>query len=208
MKNLIPNLIRFLALSLLLSTVQIASAFYDPNTQRWINRDPIGETGGINLSGFVANNAISHYDAVGLFFAGCSRDPCADPCGDAKKAKLDKGHVGGTVCCGGKKYSCVWKPSGVFGASSKKAQQIISKCVKTHEDTHLDDIDCPSGPGVTRPPYKSGKDSNAEECSGFKVNLSCLKSSISDCAGDPQCIAQVLLEIKYVKAAIEIYCGP
>jgi RHS repeat-associated protein len=27
--------------------------FYDPNLQRWINRDPIGEVGGINLYGFL-----------------------------------------------------------------------------------------------------------------------------------------------------------
>ncbi|MDB6066116.1 MAG: repeat protein [Pedosphaera sp.] len=30
--------------------------FYDPNLQRWINRDPIGESGGINLYNFVGNN--------------------------------------------------------------------------------------------------------------------------------------------------------
>ena len=33
---------------------------------RWINRDPIGEHGGINLYGFLYNNSISYFDSLGL----------------------------------------------------------------------------------------------------------------------------------------------
>jgi RHS repeat-associated protein len=40
--------------------------FYDPATQRWLNRDPIGEEGGINLFDFVFNNPASNQDALGL----------------------------------------------------------------------------------------------------------------------------------------------
>jgi RHS repeat-associated protein len=40
--------------------------YYDPNTGRWPNRDPIGELGGANLYGFVRNNAISRFDPFGL----------------------------------------------------------------------------------------------------------------------------------------------
>ncbi|MBI3851786.1 MAG: RHS repeat-associated core domain-containing protein [Verrucomicrobia bacterium] len=32
--------------------------FYDPNLQRWINRDPIAEKGGANLYAYVGNNPI------------------------------------------------------------------------------------------------------------------------------------------------------
>jgi len=39
---------------------------YDPNLQRWLSRDPIGEAGGINLYGFVGNNPISRVDPLGL----------------------------------------------------------------------------------------------------------------------------------------------
>ncbi len=39
--------------------------FYDPNTQRWINRDPIGERGGVNLFDFVRNQPLSAYDRFG-----------------------------------------------------------------------------------------------------------------------------------------------
>jgi uncharacterized protein RhaS with RHS repeats len=47
-------------------TTQVASAFYDPNLQRWINRDPIQESGGVNLYGYVGNNPISNTDPLGL----------------------------------------------------------------------------------------------------------------------------------------------
>jgi RHS repeat-associated protein len=39
---------------------------YEPSLQRWLNRDPIGEWGGINLYGFVENNPINLYDSFGL----------------------------------------------------------------------------------------------------------------------------------------------
>jgi len=40
--------------------------FYDPNLQRWVNRDPIQEVGGRNLYGFVDNSPASRVDPVGL----------------------------------------------------------------------------------------------------------------------------------------------
>jgi RHS repeat-associated protein len=40
--------------------------FYDPNLQRWINRDPIGEVGGINLFGFAENDPPNEVDPFGL----------------------------------------------------------------------------------------------------------------------------------------------
>jgi RHS repeat-associated protein len=40
--------------------------FYDPNLQRWVNRDPAGEMGGINLFGYIANDALNYVDIWGL----------------------------------------------------------------------------------------------------------------------------------------------
>lgn len=40
--------------------------FYDPSSQRWPNRDPIGERDTINLYAFVRNNPIGHVDKLGL----------------------------------------------------------------------------------------------------------------------------------------------
>jgi RHS repeat-associated protein len=39
--------------------------FYDPNTQRWPSRDPIGEKGGKNLYAFVRNTPINAFDPDG-----------------------------------------------------------------------------------------------------------------------------------------------
>ena len=40
--------------------------YLSPNMGRWLSRDPIGERGGRNLYGFVANNSISRVDPLGL----------------------------------------------------------------------------------------------------------------------------------------------
>ena len=40
--------------------------FFDPSTQRWLNRDPLGEEGGLNLYGFVGNNPMMYVDLYGL----------------------------------------------------------------------------------------------------------------------------------------------
>ena len=42
--------------------------FYDPGAGRWLNRDPIGERGGLNLYGMVGNNPVSRVDVLGLLF--------------------------------------------------------------------------------------------------------------------------------------------
>lgn len=39
---------------------------YDPTLQRWLNRDPIGEAGGINLYTFVGNSPLNRVDPYGL----------------------------------------------------------------------------------------------------------------------------------------------
>jgi RHS repeat-associated protein len=40
--------------------------FYDPNLQRWLNRDPMGENAGLNLYAFVENDPVIYIDAYGL----------------------------------------------------------------------------------------------------------------------------------------------
>jgi RHS repeat-associated protein len=42
--------------------------FYSPSLGRWITRDPIEEAGGLNLYGFVGNNAVNWMDPLGLQF--------------------------------------------------------------------------------------------------------------------------------------------
>ena len=40
---------------------------YDPATGRWLSRDPIGESGGINLYGYVSNSPVNYMDSIGLW---------------------------------------------------------------------------------------------------------------------------------------------
>ncbi|MDD4350538.1 MAG: RHS repeat-associated core domain-containing protein, partial [Opitutales bacterium] len=40
--------------------------YYDPSTGRWLNRDPIEESGGLNLYGFVGNDAVNRWDLLGM----------------------------------------------------------------------------------------------------------------------------------------------
>ena len=43
--------------------------YYEPNLQRWLNRDPIQERGGINLYDYVNNDPINLFDPLGLWNA-------------------------------------------------------------------------------------------------------------------------------------------
>lgn len=44
--------------------------FYDPNLQRWLNRDPILENGGINLYRCLGNSPVNLTDPLGLWSCG------------------------------------------------------------------------------------------------------------------------------------------
>ena len=52
-----------------------ARRYYDPNLQRFINRDPIGERGGRNLYEYCRNNPVSLIDLLGLCPPGQSSLP-------------------------------------------------------------------------------------------------------------------------------------
>jgi integrase/recombinase XerD len=51
--------------------------WYDPLTGRWPSRDPIEEQGGVNLYGFVGNNAISWWDYLGMAWPKSPGDFCS-----------------------------------------------------------------------------------------------------------------------------------
>src|SRR5207237_770238 len=53
--------------------------FYDPNLQRWINRDPIMEWGGMNLYRFVRNSPTDMADLFGLGAGPTTCPPREEP---------------------------------------------------------------------------------------------------------------------------------
>jgi RHS repeat-associated protein len=65
--------------------------YYHPQTGRWINRDPIEEEGGLNLYGFVGNDAVRGWDKLGLVlgwgygnYCGFRRRPYLEDCNNKK----------------------------------------------------------------------------------------------------------------------------
>src|SRR5690606_27650365 len=40
--------------------------FYDPNTGRWPSRDPLEESGGVNMYAFIGNESVGDWDILGL----------------------------------------------------------------------------------------------------------------------------------------------
>src|SRR5688572_24293502 len=57
------------ALLLWLAAAPLAQAFYNPNTGRWLSRDPIEERGGKNLYRFAHNRPTWKVDVLGLIVA-------------------------------------------------------------------------------------------------------------------------------------------
>jgi RHS repeat-associated protein len=59
--------------------------FYDPSLQRWLNRDPIEEDGGINMYGFCDNNPVCIWDGFGL----CSPNWAKNPLGGSSAESIN-----------------------------------------------------------------------------------------------------------------------
>jgi hypothetical protein len=65
----LPQIIRLVFCLAFLGFSQNCFAIYHPELGRWISRDPIGESGGNNLYGMVANDPVSSWDYLGLAIA-------------------------------------------------------------------------------------------------------------------------------------------
>jgi uncharacterized protein RhaS with RHS repeats len=50
--------------------------WYDPQAKRFLNEDPIGLEGGINLYAYVKNNPINFIDSLGLYDLICTGRKC------------------------------------------------------------------------------------------------------------------------------------
>jgi RHS repeat-associated protein len=59
--------------------------YYDPNLQRWLNRDPIGLLGGLNLHAYVDNDPVDDADPLGLWSS------CLNPQSAQLLAEIESG---------------------------------------------------------------------------------------------------------------------
>ena len=87
-----------------------AQAFYNAQAGRWLNRDPIAESGGANVHGFEANAPIQNLDPLGL--AIYSGDPEFWRC---KKADCNgvQYYWSTHCCCHGRVVSQTPVPTGI-----------------------------------------------------------------------------------------------
>jgi RHS repeat-associated protein len=104
MQTQVKPMIWFLTLLTLLSTPHLASAYYDPGVQRWINRDPRGEVGFevtrgkvalpsanfINSYSFVRNEPTVLIDSFGLETSSSQLQSCLQSAKDVRTA-CDRG---------------------------------------------------------------------------------------------------------------------
>jgi hypothetical protein len=129
-----------------------------------------------------------------IFTGGCSKP--RDCCAEAEAAGLNRTSAGGVVCCDGIKYSCSWGPGGPY--TNPDAIGIVRACVVEHENDHHDDVDCPAGPGPTRPPFRPGSDPAAEERKAYAVEAACLRRARARCGGSPACERDVDSRLAFV----------
>ncbi len=60
--------------------VQFQHRWYDPETGKWLSRDPIGVMGGVNLYGYAGNNGVNRIDVDGLKSKGKTCDEKYSEC--------------------------------------------------------------------------------------------------------------------------------
>ena len=77
--------------------------YYDPSTERWLSRDPVGEFGGQNLYGFVGNSAPNQVDPLGLWRREWDHIWVAQA-GDTLQSLAGKKFYGGDP----NNWSCLW----------------------------------------------------------------------------------------------------
>jgi RHS repeat-associated protein len=131
--------------------------FYDPNLQRWLNRDPMGENAGLNLYAFLKNDPVIYIDAYGL----------------QKLVKVIE-PPGKVVCDGNGNWVEVF---------TVRPEDPDYKCVVIHERQHLYDLISSKYRDACK---KRPKDSHPlilvpsaweflckSECSAYKASLKC-----------------------------------
>ena len=147
--------------------------FYVPGIERWLNRDPIGEFGGLNLYSFVNNDPVIWLDRFGLAVVGT---PGQIPPG------------GQSIVCRGGKH--------VVQNNNKGPD---SKCSQAHEEQHINDWKKRYGDdlckGVKDGYLPVGGDGYAEflrqsECDAYKAGKKCRDDLLKGCNAKDQAAIQ------------------
>ena len=111
---------------------------YDPELGRWLNRDPIGESGELNLYSYVGNNTINFLDPFGLRpLTACEKQALAPyiPKVDLDNANLHDGQVPwwlGKDYVGITLHNDIYFRPGVYDSSTVEGLAILG-----HELVHV-----------------------------------------------------------------------
>ncbi len=164
--------------------------FYDPNLQRWLNRDPIGDhaflitaaqkSGDLVLFGsakaeytFCFNSPVLYQDALGLYTEEERKEVCTDY--QRLNPGMSSTKAGGIVCYCGQAYPCL------FGKEHESYDPAIQDCMLKHEGSHADDAKksklCNSQRTDRYEPDWKPHDAHASECKAHQVMWNCLKEN-------------------------------
>ncbi len=125
-----PRWLNLLFLGIMLSGAYPAHAYYDPGEQRWLNRDPLGELGGLNLYGFDSNDPLDRFDAFGEADAPRDQPPVTSPpIFGEKPYKPGKDNC---LCYGLDRPGGELQPDGGSGAKNGKNCKDLLAQIKKH----------------------------------------------------------------------------
>nr|MDA3877125.1 RHS repeat-associated core domain-containing protein [Halothiobacillus sp.] len=95
---------------------------YGPATARWLSRDPIRESGGLNLYGYVSGNPIKLDDPRGLAAGDLKCQGFSGGCQNGGSfGSTGMYYIGGKLLC----YSCAIKATGSTCLPAKEQLEII-----------------------------------------------------------------------------------
>ena len=142
----------------------VAQAFYDPGTQRWVNRDPIGEEGGVNMYEFTKNSPPGGIDMLGLTLYKCTRGSIASSSSSTSGSGTSGGSSSGSS--GGKSTSHALPQHVYLWDDTSKTGCGMGGGFITQKGVNNPGDNGPGTPGhtCTAIPNSSGKEAEVMKC--------------------------------------------
>jgi len=157
--------------------------YFDPSAGRFVNEDPSGTSGGINLFEYVLNNPVNLYDPTGLRGTKPKRPDCGP-------------NAVYCICCQGGEITICNKNGGSYSGW-------VSDCMRTHEKKHVADMTCGGKkPCDGQPDGPLGVPSDEKatlECAAYQAELQCLLPAPRD--------KEIEDRRAFIKKQIANYCG-